>query len=96
MHLEVLVEDQSGSIVVKHILEKVIHKKNNYFTFKIHPYKGIGKVPKNLKSSSGPDKRILLDQLPRLLRGYGKSLEGYGAVVVVVVLNILLEKLKVF
>ena len=34
-----------------------------------------------------PEKRILLDQLPRLLRGYGKSLPDSCAVVVVVDLD---------
>lgn len=83
MHLEVLVEDKSGSTVIKHILDKIHKKYGGIFTFNVHPYKGLGKIPQNLKSSSDPNKRILLDQLPRILQGYGKSLQGYGAVVVV-------------
>jgi len=38
----------------------------------VRAYKGIGRLPKNLKGTSDPSKRILLDQLPKLLRGYGK------------------------
>lgn len=85
MHLEVLVEDKSGSIVVRHLLHKIKDALNHEtFSFNIHPYKGIGKLPAGLKSSTEPRKRILLDQLPRLLQGYGRSLRGYGAVAVIV------------
>jgi hypothetical protein len=48
----------------------------------MHSYKGIGRIPKNLKASADPAKRILLDQLPRLLQGYGRT-PGIDAVVVV-------------
>jgi len=52
-------------------------------TYRIHSYKGIGRLPKGLKARSDPQKRILLDQLPRLLEGY-KRTPGTDAVVVVV------------
>ncbi len=84
LHLEVLVEDKSGSIVIEHFLNKIIMKQEPVFTYNIHPYKGLGALPKNLNSSSEPNKRILLDRLPSLLRGYGKCLDDYGAVIVVV------------
>jgi hypothetical protein len=44
----------------------------------VHHYKGIGRIPKGLKPSSDANKRILLDQLPRLLAGYGKAFAQYG------------------
>ncbi len=57
-------------------------------TFNIHPYKGIGRIPKNLKANGNANKRILLDQLPRLLQGYGKTFanypENYSAAVILV------------
>lgn len=84
LHFEVLVEDKSGSIVVEHILEKIIHKYGICFTYNIHSYKGLGILPQDLTGTVDPEKRILLDRLPSLLRGYGKSLANYGAVVVVV------------
>ncbi len=43
---------------------------------------GIGRIPKNLNAGGDPAKRILLDQLPKLLGGYGKT-PGIDAVVVV-------------
>jgi hypothetical protein len=85
MHLEVLVEDQSGKRMLDEIIPKIIHGSH---TFRVHAYKGIGRIPKGLKPTSEPAKRILLDQLPRLLQGYGvafsKYPSGYSAHVAVV------------
>lgn len=74
MHFEFLVEDRSGKAMLERLVPKIIHQKN---TFKIHAYKGIGRIPKNLNPKANPDKRILLDQLPRLLGGYGKAFNSY-------------------
>jgi hypothetical protein len=75
MHFEILVEDISGKTALDILVPKIISNKD---TFQIHFYKGIGQIPGDLKSSSDPQKRILLDQLPRLIRGYGKTFAGYG------------------
>ncbi|MEA3545393.1 MAG: hypothetical protein U9R69_09280 [Thermodesulfobacteriota bacterium] len=85
MHFEILVEDASGKIALEAILGKILGPNGQDHTYKLLPYKGIGRIPKNLKGVTDPQKRILLDQLPRLLRGYGKSLQKIPAVVVVVV-----------
>lgn len=77
MHLEILVEDQSGKTALEILVPKII---GNEHTFTIHGYKGIGRIPKGLKPQSPADKRILLDQLPRLLRGYGKTFAGRSSV----------------
>lgn len=70
MHFEILVEDKSGKKALDILVPKIIQ--NNH-TFKVIAYKGIGRIPRNLSPTSDPKKRILLDQLPRLLRGYGKT-----------------------
>lgn len=85
MHFEILVEDASGKIALESILEKIIGPDNQHHTYKIIAYKGIGRLPKNLRGTSDPKKRILLDRLPRLLQGYGKSYRNFNAVVIVVV-----------
>ena len=84
-HLEILLEDQSGATLVSLLLERLKNADPSAYTFtyRIHHYKGLGKKPTK-QSATSPDKRILLDQLPRLLRGYGKSLSANQAVVVVV------------
>ena len=87
MHFEVLVEDQSGSIVLEAILKKILGENNNLHSWKMIPYKSLGRIPKNLRGVTDPSKRILLDRLPKLLRGYGKSLQKASAVIVVVDLD---------
>ncbi len=81
MHLEFLVEDQSGKKFLDLILPKLIGDEH---TIRIHSYKGVGRIPKGMTASTDADRRILLDQLPRLLRGYGAAFAGYQAFVIVV------------
>ena len=87
MHFEVLVEDQSGSIALDQILEKILGANNTDHSWKLIPYKGLGRIPKGLRGTSDPQQRILLDRLPQLLRGYGESLQDSSAVIVVVDLD---------
>ena len=42
-------------------------------------YQGIGRIPRNLTSSADARNRLLLSQLPRLLRGYGNTFANYPA-----------------
>lgn len=74
MHFEILVEDISGKTALDIIVPKII---GNEHTFNVHSYKGIGRIPQGLKSNSDPKKRILLDQLPRLIQGFGKTFASY-------------------
>lgn len=76
MHFEVLVEDLSGKKALDILIPKII---GDQHSFTVHAYKGIGRIPKNLKSSTDASKRILFDQLPKLLRGYGKTFTNYPA-----------------
>lgn len=71
MHFEFLIEDKSGEEMLKLLVPKIID--TQIHTFRIHSYKGIGAIPKNLKTSQDASKRSLLNQLPKLLSGYGKS-----------------------
>ncbi|MDR0995469.1 MAG: DUF4276 family protein [Tannerella sp.] len=75
MHIEFLVEDLSGEKALKLLLPKILGTQD---TYKIRHYKGIGHLPHNLKPKTGASKRILLDQLPKLLQGFGKTFAGYG------------------
>jgi hypothetical protein len=85
MHLEILVEDSSGKRALERIKAGILGAPH---TCAIHAYRGIGRIPQNLRAGSDPSKRILLDQLPKLLRGYGKTFagypSGYSAAVIVV------------
>jgi hypothetical protein len=82
MHFEVLVEDSSGKRLLELLLPQLLGEHGHSHTWLVHSYKGIGHIPKGLAAKTDPAKRILLDQLPRLLRGYGRT-PGIDAVVVV-------------
>jgi Domain of unknown function (DUF4276) len=81
MHIRMLVEDSSGEKLLHCLVPKLLGPQGQPHTWRIHSYKGVGRIPKNLGSKADPTKRILLDQLPRLLRGFGKT-PGIDAVVV--------------
>ena len=87
VHFEVLVEDASGSIAITTILEKILGHNKTVHSWRMHSYQGIGRIPRDLYRVPDPKKRLLLDQLPSILHGYGKSLEPGAAVLVVVDLD---------
>ena len=74
MHFEILIEDLSGKKTLDILMPKII---NDQDTFNVVDYRGIGHIPKNLKSPTDVSKRVLLNQLPRLLRGFGKTFANY-------------------
>ena len=82
MHIEILTEDSSGRRLLEHLLPKLIGQQGEQHTWRLHAYRGVGRIPAKLSPASDPAKRILLDQLPRLLRGYVRT-PGVDAVVVV-------------
>ena len=69
------------------ILAKILGANGSVHSWRTHPYKGIGRIPQNLRGVTDPNKRILLDRLPALLQGYGRSLPDSAAVIVVVDLD---------
>ena len=85
MHVEILVEDTSGKKALDILVPRII---GNGHTFKVIAYRGVGRIPRNLRGVADARKRILLDRLPKLLAGYGRTFaeypEGYRAAVVVV------------
>ena len=83
MHIEILVEDASGKKLLSVLLPKLLGPSDTAHTWRIHAYKGVGHIPPNLKGKTDPNKRILLDNLPRLLQGYANT-PGIDAVVVLV------------
>lgn len=74
-YIEILVEDKSGGILVEQIMDKYVMNKPN-ITYRIHSFKGIGKIPlKTEKMSQVKSKRLLTD-LPMYLRGMSLSLSN--------------------
>ena len=87
MHFEVLVEDSSGSIALDTVMDKILGTNYELHSWRVIPYRGLGRIPRNMHGLTDPKKRILLDQLPRILQGYGRSLTDLTAVIVVVDLD---------
>ena len=85
MHFEIFVEDLSGKAVLDILIPKIIGKKH---TYRVISYRGVGRIPKNLKSRTDARNRILLDRLPELLKGYEKTYANnpakYSTVLIVV------------
>jgi len=83
MHFEILVEDQSGKKALDILVPKIIGEDH---TFRVHSYKGVGRIPKNMRDADDASKRILLENLPKLLKGYGRTFAGYQNYSAVVIL----------
>lgn len=66
MHLEICVEDASGKIFLENVLPRIVR---NDVTWRLHGYRGIGRIPKGLQSTDNAEHRIILDSLPKLIRG---------------------------
>ncbi len=96
MHFEILVEDQSGKKALDILIPRIIDAQD---TFKVRGYKGIGHIPKNLSSSGNAGTRLLLNQLPKFLKGYGNTFANYPAnnpAAVIVVCDLDSKCLKIF
>lgn len=71
MNFEFLIEDKSGKAMLEELVPKIIDTTKH--SYNIFSYKGIGSIPKGLKTSQDASKRALLNQLPKLLSGYGRT-----------------------
>ena len=87
MHFEVLVEDASGKEALEQILPKILGDNYTHHSWILRSYRGLGRIPKGLRGTTDPQKRILLNRLPKILQGYGHSLSDFASVVVVVDLD---------
>ena len=97
MHFEIYVEDLSGKKALDILMPKII---GDGHTFEVFGYKGIGrKIPENLRNQTDPSKRVLLNRLPQLLRGRGRTHAAYSTLysaAVIVVCDLDGECLKIF
>lgn len=75
MHIEILIEDLSGQKMLEILMERMV---GAHITYKIHKYKGIGHLPKNITDSRNAGSKALLNNLPKLLNGLGKTFQAYG------------------
>jgi hypothetical protein len=84
MHFEILVEDESGKKALDILVPKII---GNTHTFIVHSYKGVGRIPRNMRDARDAGRRILMDNLPKLLKGYGRKRahrQGFSETVILI------------
>lgn len=74
-YIEILIEDKSGEILVRQIMDKYVMNRKN-FTYRIHSFKGIGKIPPRAKKVSQIKSGRLLNDLPGYLKGINASMES--------------------
>ncbi|MCL1998960.1 MAG: DUF4276 family protein [Turicibacter sp.] len=77
MYVELLIEDMSGKKAMEILAPKLFN-----IPVRITAYKGIGHLPKNMKPKTDASKRQLLNQLPKLLQGFGKVPDCKAVVVI--------------
>ena len=77
MHFEIVVEGQSGAKALEALVPKIIGE--DHHTYRVRAYKGIGRIPANMRDPEAASRRILLDSLPKLLKGYGRAFHDYPA-----------------
>lgn len=84
-HFRIFVEDLSGSKMLDILMKKLIPTEG--YTFSIHYYRGCGSLPKSMISATQIRTQTLLNNIPRLIRGFLNSdpnLNDYMEVFVVV------------
>ena len=87
MHFQFLIEDMSGGILIKHVMEKLMQQHAD-ITYDYKTFRGIGGFQKKWSPTQAKTQK-LLNNLPTLLRGYDKSLNvpGYDAALIIVLDN---------
>lgn len=58
------------------LMQRIVNNPN--VTYSIHKYKGIGHLPKNITDHRNAGSKALLNNLPKLLNGLGKTFQAYG------------------
>ena len=87
MHFSIYVEDSSGKRMLETLVPSIIGANH---TSKIYPYKGIGPIPKSMRNPKDASKRILLDNIVKILSGTGKTQAGrpYFQEVIIIVCDL--------
>jgi len=79
MHIVFLLEDQSSEKAMKNLIPKLL---DDGVTYDTRSYLGIGDLPKHMTKDTDVKRQMLLNDLPRKLKGYGRT-PGYDAIIVI-------------
>lgn len=83
-HFDIFIEDISGKYIVDILLDKLLPKEG--YTYRVHSYRGCGKLPINLSSALEIRTSTLLNNVPRLINGFintYKNIPNYRSVFIV-------------
>lgn len=86
MHIEVLSEDKSGSVVLEHVLHKCLQRHHLRHSFSIRAHRGKGRLPNDWKQQPARFASGLLDLLPAKIRAYANVFHP-GELILVVVMD---------
>ncbi len=84
-HFDIFIEDISGKYLVEILLDRLLPQEG--YSYRVHSYKGCGKLPANQTSALEIRTSTLLNNVPRLINGFVntyKNLSDYKAVFVIV------------
>ncbi|NLN45665.1 MAG: DUF4276 family protein [Clostridiaceae bacterium] len=84
MHLEILSEDRSGSLVLEAVLHALRERRGYEYTFRIRPHRGKGYTPADPYNRPARDSVGLLDLLPAKSRAYARVLDPAQNLLIVV------------
>lgn len=84
MHFQFLIEDISGEVLIRHIMEKI--QQEDIVTYDCKSFKGIGGLKKSANANTVKTDKLLSDLL-LFLRGFDKSLRGIKSAIVIVLDN---------
>lgn len=85
MHFQFLIEDMSGEIFIRHVMDK-LRREGNDFTYDTKAFKGIGGFKNTCKVKDIKTNKLLSD-LPLFLKAFDKHFYQFEACVFVVLDN---------
>jgi hypothetical protein len=77
IYIELLVEDESGKILIEEIMKKYKGDRED-LDYKVHGFKGIGRLPKKSDKVHNVKSFCLLNDLPIYLRGINDSIKDWS------------------
>lgn len=84
MHIEILAEDKSGSLVLNHLFKRILADRPKRHTCNVRPHRGKGYFPDNAYATPKKMAGGLLDLLPAKLRAYADAVKEDNWLIVVV------------
>lgn len=84
MHIEILTEDRSGSVVVDRLVRRLLEDEGVEATVAVRPHRGCGSLPKDWDMRPVKFASSLLDLLPAKCRAYNKVYGNTDTILVVI------------